>query len=182
MVIGGLTSAYVTDYRRAVEGIRTTDNRYPQERVHRGLERPSDSLSARSGDGVDGGLCRCSWIPHSALASARILSSGAAHDRAYTLRPRSRRPVAIIGKRCVCPRTKLAAEMDKGRVRRPTGCFRRTEQYDVGAPSFQPNRSSIYQGELTSSSFFTLLLLPALPPTPISVTIRFYNNHTPRPT
>ena len=31
IIIGGLTSAYVTDYRRAAEGIRTGENRYPKK-------------------------------------------------------------------------------------------------------------------------------------------------------
>lgn len=31
VAIGGLTSAYVTDYRRAEEGIRSAGNRYPKK-------------------------------------------------------------------------------------------------------------------------------------------------------
>ena len=38
VVIGGLTSAYVTDYRRAVEGIRTANNRYPKNESIEGLK------------------------------------------------------------------------------------------------------------------------------------------------
>ena len=38
VVLAGLTSAYVTDYRRAVEGIRTADNRYPKKESIEGLK------------------------------------------------------------------------------------------------------------------------------------------------
>lgn len=38
IMIGGLTSAYVTDYRKAVEGIRTAENRYPKKESIEGLK------------------------------------------------------------------------------------------------------------------------------------------------
>jgi len=36
VVIGGLTSAYLTDYRRFVEGRRSRENRYPQRHGMKG--------------------------------------------------------------------------------------------------------------------------------------------------
>lgn len=38
IVIGGLTSAYMTDYRKAVEGIRSIDDRYPRKESIEGLK------------------------------------------------------------------------------------------------------------------------------------------------
>ena len=38
LVIGGLTSAYVTDYRKAVEGIRSDRNRYPKKESIEGMK------------------------------------------------------------------------------------------------------------------------------------------------
>ncbi len=38
VVIGGLSSAYVTDYRKAVEKIRTAENRYPKKEAIEGLK------------------------------------------------------------------------------------------------------------------------------------------------
>ena len=38
IVIGGLTSAYVTDYRKAVEGVRSDENRYPKKESIEGLK------------------------------------------------------------------------------------------------------------------------------------------------
>lgn len=38
IIIGGLTNAYVTDYRKAVEGIRSDRNRYPKKESIEGLK------------------------------------------------------------------------------------------------------------------------------------------------
>jgi len=38
LVIAGLTSGYVTDYRKAVEGIRSPQNRYPAQQSISGLQ------------------------------------------------------------------------------------------------------------------------------------------------
>ena len=38
IVIGGLTSAYVTDYRKAVESVRSDENRYPKKESIEGLK------------------------------------------------------------------------------------------------------------------------------------------------